>query len=54
MVTEIIKAIIAIVIIIAALVYPETREYSIPAIGIVIGYYFGRGDKTMIAMGRKK
>lgn len=44
---EIIKAVIALMVFMTAVFYPENTEWTIPAIGLVVGYYFGRGNKTL-------
>jgi len=40
MIKEIIKGIIGILIIIGIFMYQESREYLIPALTFIIGYYF--------------
>jgi len=40
MIKEIIKGIIGILIVIGIFMYQESREYLIPALTFIIGYYF--------------
>lgn len=50
MTKEVIKAVIALGILISAVFYPESSEWTIPAVALVVGYYFGRGKETVQAI----
>lgn len=57
MVTEITRAVIAVIIIIAAVVsivlYPTSSQVILPLAGVVIGYYFKASEAQIIAGAKK-